>query len=42
MFVQGDKQNEWLPVLDWQSKLMNIRPNFYFTDILTAEAARQL
>ena len=35
MFIQGDKQNEWLPVLDWQSKLMNIRPNFYFTDIQT-------
>jgi hypothetical protein len=33
MFIQGDKKNEFLPILDWQSKLMNIRPNFYFTDI---------
>lgn len=41
MFIQGDKKNEFLPILDWQRKLMDIRPNFYFTDILTAEAARQ-
>ena len=38
MFIQGDNKNEFLPILDWQIKLMNIRPNFYFTDILTAEA----
>ena len=37
MFIQGDNKNEFLPILDWQRKLMDIRPNFYFTDILTAD-----
>jgi hypothetical protein len=33
MFIQGDKQNEFFPILEWQKKLMDIKPNFYFTDI---------
>lgn len=35
MYIQGDKPNEWLSGLDWQDKLINFKPNFYFTNIET-------